>query len=65
MSETVKQRLLREAIKRAGMDAVSRALRAKPDVIDLWLRGLAPMPERKMLPLADLLLGKLDEGERK
>ena len=61
MAETVKQRLLKEAIKLAGMDAVSKALRAKPDVIDLWLRGLAPIPNRKMLPLADLLLEKLND----
>ena len=47
------------------MDAVVRALRAQPEVIDLWLRGLAPMPERKMLPLADLLLEKLNQQEKK
>jgi hypothetical protein len=46
---------LRQAIKLAGIHRVSEELRAKPEVLDLWLRGLAPMPDRKLLPLADLI----------
>lgn len=55
MVEPTKVRLLRQAIRLAGIDRVSKELRASREVLDLWLRGLAPMPERKMLPLADLL----------
>lgn len=53
--EPTKVRLLRQAIRLAGMEKVSKELRASREVLDLWLRGLAPMPDRKMLPLADLL----------
>ena len=45
------------------MQKVSKELRATPEVLDLWLRGLAPMPDRKMLPLADLL-DRLAAAER-
>lgn len=55
MSETTRQRLLREAVRRLGVDRVSKRLRASPEVLDWWLRGLARMPDRKLLPLADLL----------
>lgn len=48
-------RLLRQAIRLAGIEKVSKELRATRETLDLWLRGLAPMPDRKMLPLADLL----------
>jgi hypothetical protein len=53
--EPTKVRLLRQAIRLAGMEQVSKQLRASRETLDLWLRGLAPMPDRKLLPLADLL----------
>jgi hypothetical protein len=64
MPETVKQRLLRQAERLAGVDAVSQGLRAEPHVIQLWIRGLAPMPDRKLLSLADLLDKIASERER-
>ena len=62
MVEPTKVRLLRQAIRLAGMEKVSKELRATREVLDLWLRGLAPMPDRKMLPLADLLDRLASEG---
>ena len=55
MAEDTKLRLLREAVKLVGVDEVALRLRSPANVVDLWLRGLATMPDRKILPLADLL----------
>jgi hypothetical protein len=62
VAEPTKVRLLRQAIRLAGIETVSKELRASREVLDLWLRGLAPMPDRKLLPLADLL-DRLGSGE--
>jgi hypothetical protein len=53
--ETRKHRLLKEAVKLVGIKQVAVHLRSPVAVVDLWVRGLAPMPDRKLLPLADLL----------
>jgi hypothetical protein len=53
--ETRKQRLLKEAVKRVGIKEVAAHLRSPVAVVDLWVRGLARMPDRKLLHLADLL----------
>jgi hypothetical protein len=53
--ETRKQRLLKEAVKLVGIDKVAVHLNSPVAVVDLWVRGLARMPDRKLLPLADLL----------
>jgi hypothetical protein len=53
--ETRKHRLLKEAVKLVGIEQVAVHLRSPVAVVDLWVRGLAPMPDRKLLPLADLL----------
>ena len=55
MADDTKLRLLREAVKLVGVDEVAQRLRTTTNVVDLWLRGLATMPDRKILPLADLL----------
>jgi hypothetical protein len=55
-------RLLRQAIRLAGIEKVSKQLRVSREMLDLWLRGLAPMPDRKLLPLADLL-DRLGSGQ--
>jgi hypothetical protein len=62
VAEPTKVRLLRQAIRLAGVEKVSKQLRVSREMLDLWLRGLAPMPDRKMLPLADLL-DRLGSGE--
>jgi hypothetical protein len=53
--ETRKHRLLKEAVKLVGIEKVAVHLRSPVAVVDLWVRGLAPMPDRKLLPLADML----------
>ena len=55
MAQDIKLRHLREAVKLVGVDEVALRLRTQAHVVDLWLRGLATMPDRKILPLADLL----------
>jgi hypothetical protein len=42
-------------VKLVGMDEVAQRLRTPANVVDLWLRRLATMPDRKVLALADLL----------
>lgn len=52
---STKQTLLIEAVKRAGLMEVATQLRVPPELVDLWMRGYAEMPDRKILQLADLL----------
>lgn len=55
MAETTKQRLLKEAAKLLGHDELAAQLRVPRELLDAWMRGLATMPDRKLLALADLL----------
>ena len=52
---TTKQRLLMRAAKLVGNEKLASRLNVPASLLDLWLRGLATMPDRKLLPLADLL----------
>jgi transcriptional regulator with XRE-family HTH domain len=67
MPETTRQRLLQHAAKLLGGEReLAERLNVTPHTLDVWLRGLASMPDRKLLELAALLdeLGeppKLDE----
>ena len=51
---TTKQRLLKKAAQLIGSEKLAAGLNVPVSVLDLWMRGLATMPDRKMLPLADL-----------
>ena len=55
MSRATKQVLLQRAAKLFGEDELAAHLRVPRHLLDAWLRGLASMPDRKLLPLADLL----------
>lgn len=55
MAESTKQRLLKEAAKLLGKDELAAQLRVPQQLLDAWMRGLATMPDRKLLQLADLL----------
>jgi hypothetical protein len=55
LADSTKLRLLKEAVKRVGLQTVAAELRSPVDLVLLWSRGLAVMPDRKLLPLADLL----------
>lgn len=55
MSRATKQVLLQRAAKLLGTDELAARLRVPRHLLDVWIRGLATMPDRKVLPLADLL----------
>ena len=65
MSKATKQRLLQEGVKLLGREAMATHMRVPLNLLDIWLRGLATMPDRKLLLLADLILGRLDERPKK
>ena len=50
-----KQRLLKRAAKLVGHESLAARLNVPASLLDAWIRGLATMPDRKLLPLADLL----------
>ena len=60
----MKQKLLREAVKLAGLDEVANALKVTPTLIEAWISGHASMPDRDLLLLADFLdrLGRPEKG---
>jgi hypothetical protein len=55
MDLTTKQRLLKRAVMLVGRETLAARLNVPATLLDVWLRGLATMPDRKMLPLADLI----------
>ena len=55
LSETTKQRLLRQAVSLVGMEELAVHLGVPVNLLDAWIRGMASMPDRKFLLLADLL----------
>jgi hypothetical protein len=55
MDRTTKQRMLKRAAMLVGRDTLAARLNVPATLLDVWLRGLATMPDRKMLPLADLI----------
>ena len=65
MSKATKQRLLQEGVKLFGREVMSTQLRVPLSLLDVWLRGLATMPDRKLLLLADLILARLDNPPQK
>jgi hypothetical protein len=62
MDRTTKQRMLQRAAVLVGRDMLALRLNVPATVLDVWLRGLATMPDRKLLPLADLI-DKLGDPE--
>ena len=56
MPETTRQRLLQRAAKLLGGERqLCERLNVTPQTMDLWTRGLARMPDRKLLELAAIL----------
>jgi len=55
MEETVRQRLLRHAEERIGRTELALQLKVSEPVIEAWMKGVAEMPKRKILILADLI----------
>jgi hypothetical protein len=63
VAESTTQRLLRKAADLIGQEELAARLRVSTPLLDAWRRGLATMPHRKLLLLADLLL-QLAKGEK-
>ena len=55
MVETVRQRLLKYAEDRIGRTELALQLKVAEPVVEAWELGLAEMPSRKLLVLADLV----------
>ena len=56
MPETTRQRLLQRAAMLVGGPAqLAERLNVTHQTMDLWMRGLARMPDRKLLELAAVL----------
>ena len=55
VGKATKRALLRKAADLVGEDQLAARLRVPVSLLDVWLRGLATMPDRKLLMLADLL----------
>jgi hypothetical protein len=55
VAETSKLGLLAEAIRRVGLETVAAELRSPADLVQRWTRGQAAMPDRKVIPVVDLL----------
>jgi DNA-binding transcriptional regulator YdaS (Cro superfamily) len=56
MSETTRQRLLQRAANLlGGPKHLAERLNVPPHTLDLWIRGLARMPDRKLLELAAIV----------
>ena len=47
--------MLQRAAELVGQEELALRLNVPRTLLDLWIRGLAPMPDRKVLPLADLI----------
>jgi len=47
-----------------GLEDVAAALKAPPALVEAWIQGVAAMPDRKLLMLADFLdrLGRPEKG---
>ncbi len=52
---SMKQRLLKQAATVVGHENLAKRLNVPASLLDARIRGLATMPNRKLLPLADLL----------
>lgn len=55
---------LRKAADLIGHDELAIRLGVPPTLLDAWIRGMASMPDRKLLQLADLLenFGRTEKG---
>ncbi|HEU4352192.1 MAG TPA: hypothetical protein VFR66_10005 [Burkholderiales bacterium] len=63
MAESTKRRLLRNAADLLGQEDLAVRLRVPTTLLDAWMRGLAAMPDRKLLLLADVL-DKIAAGKK-
>jgi hypothetical protein len=62
-AQTVRQRLLKYAEDRIGRTELSLQLKVTESIVEAWLDGVATMPNRKLLILADLI-DSLSQSEK-
>jgi len=55
VSETTKQRLLREAADLMGQRELAQRLKVSESQLEEWIRGQQKMPDHKLLVLANVL----------
>ena len=55
MTETTKQRLLREAAQLMGQRELAQRLKVPESQLEDWIQGQTKMPDRELLVLADVL----------
>jgi hypothetical protein len=56
MGQAEKQRILEQATKLYGRPAIAETLKVNAQLLDSWVDGRAPMPDRMLLHLADALV---------
>ena len=61
VTQTTKLYLLKQAVRRFGLEAVAAELGVPLDSVDLWSRGLVPMPDYKILAVINLL-GRINKA---
>ena len=64
VEKAAKQALLQKVADLVGQDMVAARLRVPMTLLDVWMRGLASIPDRKVIPLADLL-DEFDESNKR
>jgi hypothetical protein len=57
VGKATKQHLLKRAAALIGPEELAMRLGVPGTLLDAWLRGLASMPDRKLLKLADVIEG--------
>ena len=55
MTQTTNQRLLRKAAELMGKEELATRLNVPQDLLKAWLSGQVTMPDRKLIPLANVL----------
>ena len=58
--QTEKQRILERAAKLYGRPLLAETLQVNQQLLDSWVDGRAPLPDRMLLKLADALVKLAD-----
>lgn len=56
MGQIEKQRILEQAAKLYGRPIIAETLKVNAQLLDSWIDGRAPMPDRMLEKLADALV---------
>ena len=61
MPEGTKRLILETTVHIFGRAELIRALQATEDEFEMWLAGIKPLPDDKLLKIADLLADRADK----